>query len=48
MRAGFLALIVVVVLGAGMGLLVASRRGAHEERMRSDLARDVAQGGWPG
>ena len=48
MRAGFLALIVVVVLGAGMGLLVASRRGAHEERMRSDLARDVAQGGLAG
>jgi len=48
MRAGLLALIVVVVLGAGTALLVASRRGAHEERMRSDLARDVAQGGLAG
>jgi len=43
-----LALIVVVALGAGTVLLVSSRRSAHQERMRSDLARDLAQGGLAG
>lgn len=48
MRAGLLALAVIVALGVGTLLLVASRRGAHQDRMRSDLAQDIAQGGLAG
>lgn len=48
MRGVLLVLAVLVGLGVAFGLLVRSRRSALDDRMRSELAVDIEQGGLPG